>query len=239
MDYVPEADIYTNAPPIPAPAVDEYRICAGDAVNFQALQPGIDYEWQFVTVTGGPAPVPTTYGPDPINLYDQLNNIVFANVGTYTIRHRVKSDCCGWSAWVEITLHVAPIPDFDILPQPAYLCGTDTISLTVTLFNPTDIDPSSYLWTPAIGLSDPTSLTPQVTNLGVTTTYTFLAYNTTGNCYHEENVTVNVSDALSLSATITPPTVPPTVVLLSRAYRMVSAHIAINGRRLYQLILTA
>ncbi len=103
-----------------------------------------------------------------------------------------------------IILNVEPIPDFTILPNPAYLCGSGTVTLTVVINNPASVDPTSILWTPATGLSDPTSLSPTVSALISTTTYTVLAFNPVGNCYAEETVTVNVQNDLALAATVNP-----------------------------------
>ncbi len=200
---MPEADIYTTAALIP-PTIDQYQACAGDAIDFQALQLGIDYEWEFVTVSGGPAPSPSVYPSNPLNPTESLDNIVFANAGVYNIRHRVKSDCCGWSEWVQIVLNVEPVPDFTIQPNPAYLCGTGTLTLNVVINNPASVNPATILWTPATGLSDPTSLNPTVSGLIATTTYTVLAYNPAGNCFRENTITVNVQNDLQLAATINP-----------------------------------
>lgn len=141
------------------------------------MQLGIDYEWEFITISGGPAQNPSIYPSNPLAPWETLNDIVFADAGVYNIRHRVKSDCCGWSAWELIILNVEPIPDFTILPNPAYLCGSGTVTLTVVINNPASVDPTSILWTPATGLSSPTSLSPTVSALISTTTYTVFAFN--------------------------------------------------------------
>ena len=59
----------------------------------------------------------------------------------------------------------------------------------------------SVRWIPALGLSDPTALTPTASPQ-VTTTYTVLAY-LPGGCIAQEDVVVNVSEGPALS--VSPP----------------------------------
>jgi len=190
LDDAINAHAFCSAPSIASISIYEaYQSCEGDAVDFQALELGLEYDWEFSTIIGGPEPVPNTYLNQPT---PDLTGIVFGNEGEYYIRHRVRTECCGWSAYDTIILVVQPMPDI-VMPPDAYLCDGQSTNLAVTVNNPADVDASTYQWSPTTGLDNPNALSTNVSGLTSDQTYTFSVFNAAGNCDTMAQVNVTVA----------------------------------------------
>lgn len=164
-----------------APIVNgQYRICAGEAVNFFALNGGINYlyDWNL----GGGA-TPNTYTGTQ---YDSLNNIVFNTPGQYFITLQFTTDCCGLSIPDSIEIFVDPQPAVNITGNTEICLGDPNgVILTAT-------GASNYFWSPTNGLSSNSG--PSVTALpAATTTYTVTGSNALGTCYDLSSITVNIN----------------------------------------------
>ncbi|MCX7652357.1 MAG: PKD domain-containing protein, partial [Bacteroidia bacterium] len=78
-------------------------ICPGTAVSFTADLTGINYQWQ---LSNDP-----TFSTILATGNTQNWNYTFTTAGTYYVRHRRYTDCCGWSSWAAtLTITVHPIP---------------------------------------------------------------------------------------------------------------------------------
>ena len=174
----------TNAPFISG----QYRICAGQSVDFSALNGGTNYIYSW-DMGGGSTP--NTYNG---TAFDVVNGAVFPTAGTYTITLFYTTDCCGLSNPTTITLIVEPQPIQTPPANAAFCDGGAGVTLTTG-------GGSSYVWSPGTGLSATTGAT--VTAVPpTTTTYTIIAYNATGLCSDADNVTVTVNNpVLSLTPT--------------------------------------
>ncbi len=176
----PEAD--TDAPLVSG----IYRICAGDSVDFFALNPGAGsiINWD---LDGGASPA--TYSG--LN-YQSLNNIAFGVPDTYHIQLRYEEDCCGLTQADTITLIVEEQPDLAILGPTDFCAGSGGVLLTAS-------GGDSYTWTPAAGLSS-TQTSYVLANPSQTTTYFITCSNASGTCFDTRSVEVRVDD-IQLSAT--------------------------------------
>ncbi|MDX1909347.1 MAG: T9SS type A sorting domain-containing protein [Bacteroidia bacterium] len=159
-----------------------YRICAGSAVDFAALnaQSGNIISWD---LDGGATP--GTYSG---TTYSSLTNVTFTTPGTYDIQLRYQTDCCGLSDPDTITLIVDPQPALVLSGPAAFCAGTGGVTLTASGGN-------SYDWQPSAGLSS-TAGTSVIANPTTTTQYTVVAYNTEGTCYDVATQTVTVNDLI-------------------------------------------
>lgn len=156
-----------------------YHVCAGSPVNFNALNPGINYIYHWV-MGGGSTP----------NNYDgtafaNVNGAVFNTPGTYTITLRYETDCCGLSTPTTFTLIVDPVP-VNVITGPTAFCADNGVGVTLNASGG-----NSYTWAPGTGLNTTTGPTV-VAYPTSTTTYTLTSSNAIGNCFDTDNVTVTV-----------------------------------------------
>jgi hypothetical protein len=92
--------ISNAAPTITASATS---ICVGGSLTFTTNFTGINYQWQVAT----DAAFNTIVGTGSTQTF----TYTFTSAGTYYIRHRRYTDCCGWGAWSNvITVTVHPLP---------------------------------------------------------------------------------------------------------------------------------
>jgi hypothetical protein len=92
--------ISNAAPTITASATS---ICVGGSLTFTTNLTGINYQWQIAT----DAAFNTVVGTGSTQTF----TYTFTSAGTYYIRHRRYTDCCGWGAWSNvITVTVHPLP---------------------------------------------------------------------------------------------------------------------------------
>jgi hypothetical protein len=156
-----------------------YHVCAGSPVNFNALNPGINYIYHW-TMGGGSTP----------NNYDgtafaNVNGAVFNTPGTYTISLSYETDCCGFSTPTTFQLVVDPVP-VNVVTGPTAFCANTGTGVTLNASGG-----NSYTWAPASGLNTTTGSTV-IAYPTSTTTYTLTSSNATGNCFDVDNVTVTV-----------------------------------------------
>lgn len=181
-------DAGTTAPIV----AGEFRICAGDAVDFSALNPGVNYVYSW-NMDGGS--VPNTYNGTS---FDVVTGATFNTPGDYYITLQYTTDCCGASSLDSIHLFVDPTPNMAIA-GPTSFCDGDSVGVNLTASGA-----SSYVWGPASGLNTTTG--PTVTAYPTTTTtYTITGTNAVGNCSDATTVTVTVNDI-----TLTPSSVDAT-----------------------------
>ncbi len=193
--YTGFANIILGNPIIPqagttAPLVaGEFRICAGESVDFSALNPGTNYVYQW-NMDGGATP--NTYsGP----AFDVVNGVTFNTPGDYYITLNFITDCCGATTLDSIHLFVDPVPSMTIAGPTAF-CADDSAGVNLTASGA-----STYTWGPATGLSSTTGATVNAYPT-TTTTYTVTGVNSIGNCFDDATVTVTVNDlALTPSST--------------------------------------
>ena len=176
-------DIGTSAPLV----MGEYRICAGDSVDFVVNNPGFGYIYHW-DMDGGS--IPNNYDGTS---FDVLNDIVFNTADTFYIQLRFETDCCGNSPTDTLMLIVEPNPTIAVAGDTDFCLG-DSTTLTAS-------GGDHYLWSPSTGLSSTTTATV-VAKPTVTTTYTVTAFNANETCYDVTTVTVTVND-IDLTATPT------------------------------------
>lgn len=171
---VPDAG--TNAPLV----AGEFRICAGDAINFDALNPGLNYLYAW-NMGGGSAP--NTYTGTN---FDVVTNVTFNTPGDYFITLQYTTDCCGQSSIDSIHIFVDDQPN--VAAAGGQFCAGDGIGINLNASGA-----SSYTWTPATGLNNTVGSSVQAYP-NATTTYTISGVNSIGNCADQSTVTVTVND---------------------------------------------
>jgi hypothetical protein len=165
-------------------------ICQGNTATFSGSLTGVAYEWELIPPSG-----PSTTGPNA----QVWSNVPFTQPGTYTIRHRVYTDCCGWTPWTSVTMVVHPQATVSITPAAPAICFGDQVTLTATFAPPG----STILWSAATGLNTTTGATV-VASPQVTTTYTAPVIPPVGSCVATANVTVTVHPPPDATAAVTP-----------------------------------
>jgi gliding motility-associated-like protein len=121
---------------------DTFIICQGAVADFEAVIPGADtFDWNF-----GGAIIPNTYVGTQ---YQDITNKQFNTIGTFKIKVRVSTSCCGPSPYDSIYIIVEPQPVLAITGRLAF-CPGDSVTLTAS-------GADSYEWSPAAGLSSTTS----------------------------------------------------------------------------------
>ncbi len=100
--------------------------CPGAPNTYTSSLTGINYRW---TLLGG-------VNPDFYEgaQFQSINNVVFPNVGNYTIIHQVESECCGWSYPDTFQIEVIPIetPEVFINSNAAQVCIGSSTTLSAT-----------------------------------------------------------------------------------------------------------
>ncbi len=168
-----------NAPVVNASPVNE-TICEGASLQL-SVSGATSYTWSPATglsCTNCPNPVATP-----------LSTTVYEVIGT--------TAGCSDTATVNIT--VEPKPIIFITPSTPVICPGESVSLTAS-------GATSYVWSPATGLSCTNCANPSA-NPTATTTYTVIGIS--GNCADTSSVTVTVNASLTVSIS------PPNSVLCS------------------------
>lgn len=192
-NYIGFANILLEDQVIPdfstsAPIIDgEYRVCAGDSVNFTALNGGVGYTYIWSdgtnTITGTGSEF-------------QSFTVPLDTPGVFTITLNYETSCCGLSLPADVEIFVEENPDPQT-PGDQELCfgGTTGVVLDVT----GGTTGGSIAWQPSAGLSSNNSYT--VTALpNSTTTYEVVLTDSTGLCVENTTITVDVID-IELSTT--------------------------------------
>ncbi len=183
--YIP--DIATNAHPY---GVDTFILCRGSSASFTAIIPAADiYEWDF-----GGAVTPNTYVG---STYQNLNNLVFNNVGVFKVKLRVSTTCCGYTPYDSIWVIVDDNPVVNVTGLFSF-CPGDSVTLTAS-----GAYTNFYAWSPGIGLD--TIYGPVVVaKPAVTTSYLVTGYSQYKYCKDDTLVTVSITSPPALAFASTP-----------------------------------
>ncbi len=158
--------ITVNPTAYAGPAV---AICQGASTQLQATG-GITYSWSPATGLSNPTIANPIASPTATT--------------TYTVTVTNPNGVCSTTSSVRVTVN-AP-PTVTATASSSTVCAGSPVTLTAT-------GGTSYSWSPATGLSNPTSATPTATP-SATTTYTVTATDARG-CSNTASVTVNVTTA--------------------------------------------
>ncbi len=182
-------DLQTTASVLTAP--DSFYVCLGSSANFSAVIASADsFQWDF-----GGAIVPNTYlgGANMQNLTNKVFNIA----GVFKIKVRIKTDCCGWSAYDSIYVLVEQRPTL-LITGNTVLCPGDSAVVTLS-------GASSYLWVPNNYLSSNTSATV-VSKPPTDFTYLVTGYSPRNVCNRDTVVPIKVISPPSLTFSVKPAT---------------------------------
>lgn len=178
-------DAGTTAPIV----AGDFRICAGDAIDFFANNPGTNYIYSW-NMDGGATP--NTYSGTS---FDVVNGVTFNTPGDYYVTLQYITDCCGATVLDSLHIFVDAVPNVAIA-GPTSFCADDSVGVTLTASGA-----NTYTWGPTTGLSATTGSSVMAYPTA-TTTYTVTGVNAVGNCSDASNVTVTVNDlVLSPSST--------------------------------------
>jgi hypothetical protein len=175
---------------------DTFWVCKGSSANFTLQIASADsFQWNF-----GGATVPNTYyGGSSVQ---NLNGLTFNTAGTFLIRGRILTSCCGWSPWDTAYLVVEPVSTISYT-GPTSFCAGDSVHIILSGIG------SSYSWAPPQGVSNPTGsnvyIAPQVT-----TTYLATAYSPRGLCNADTSITITKILPPTLTFTTVPASCGPT-----------------------------
>ncbi|HLP21319.1 MAG TPA: SprB repeat-containing protein, partial [Chitinophagales bacterium] len=124
-------------------------------------------------------------------------NLVFNTVGTFKIKLRINTTCCGYSPFDSIWLIVDQTPNIGVSGLLRF-CPGDSVVLTASgAYN------NYYTWTPATGL-DTTRGAVVIAKPQVTTSYLITGYSEHYYCKDDSLVTVSVSSPPALTFATTP-----------------------------------
>ena len=185
-------NVTVNPPVVPSIsiiALPSGEICSGVPVTFSAI-----------ASNGGPFPV-----------YEWLkNNAIVANGETYVANNLVNGDkitcrvisnaVCALPGTITsnaITMIINQTPAISF-NKNYIISGSSPVQMIPVISG----EVQSYLWSPALGLSDPTVANP-IANPAATTTYQLMAISASG-CQASANVTVTVQHDILIPNTFTP-----------------------------------
>ena len=118
----------TNSLPTISTPSNGSSICSGGSANLTTSDNGMTaYNWA-VDQTNCDAPFYSSTSPSP-------GSVSFTTVGTWYVRLREQSSCCGWSCPSWVTFTVVTGPTITTQPQPEIVCsttGTTALSFVVT-----------------------------------------------------------------------------------------------------------
>lgn len=198
--YTGFANIVLPDNPVPEGAAsallinNEYHICAGETVDFEALNGGFGYIYNW-DMGGGSTP--NTYaGTDA----QSLTAVPFDTPGTYEILLQYQTDCCGLSEMDTLILVVEEQPVAAIVGDTAYCAGSEGVILSGS-------GGMSYTWAPDIGISN-TQGDSILARPDSNRTYFLTATNASGLCSDVAQAEIVVNDfeltATPVSATCGP-----------------------------------
>ncbi|RYY55793.1 MAG: T9SS type B sorting domain-containing protein [Chitinophagaceae bacterium] len=151
-------------------ATPEYSVCYQDSVRLDATG-GDVYTWSPATGVSNPSIASPRVSPGSTTLY--------------TVE--ILETTCNLSASFPVEVNVRPLPVLQTAKSNDLDCSTGSSQLSVR-------GASTYLWSPATGLSDPTSSNPRATPR-VTTTYAVTGSDRAG-CASTDSLTIEFSKTL-------------------------------------------
>jgi gliding motility-associated-like protein len=154
-----------------APHMEPAAACEGGALTLTATG-GVVYEWH------GPGITQVNKNQNPL----LLENITTAIQGDYSVDVTSAGGCTSSSNTFPVTVNLKPVIT---VSNTETICKGNSVTISASAPGAT-----SYSWSPAAGLSDPTSSNP-VANPTETTTYTVTVRNV-NDCSDTKTVTVNV-----------------------------------------------
>ena len=176
----------------------QYRICAGESVDFQSTNGGVGYQYNWDL--GGGA-VPNNYVGAT---FASLAGITFNTPGVYTIELMYETNCCGLSSPSNLDLYVEEQPTI-VMPADVNTCLDTYTPVSLTVSGGTTN--GSISWAPSGGLDSSNSFTVNALPTD-STTYVVSLLDSTGLCSSTDEINVNIID-LELSATATNTTCGP------------------------------
>ncbi len=175
----------------PTVAVDPVLgpVCPGDSVQLNAILdinavPPIAFQWTPATYISNPnipnpkvAPMQTTYYKVSVSTGNCLSPVTDSTL---------------------VQVYPSTFPDADTTGNTLEVCKGDSLQLPAIIRNPFGLFPVQFHWTPATGMSDSTTLNPDVSPDQTTTYYLVTQH---GGCTVTDSVTVFVLEGVSLSLT--------------------------------------
>lgn len=170
---------------------DTFFVCQGSSANFNLqIASGDTFSWDF----GGALSPSVYYGATQQN----LTGLTFTTPGLYMIVANIKTSCCGWSPYDTAWLRVDPQPTITYTGTTSF-CPGDSAHIILSGTG------TSYQWTPAGGVSDPTGTDVYLHPLN-STTYTASALSASGRCHADTSIAITVLTPATLAFTTVPAT---------------------------------
>ncbi len=164
---------------------DTFYLCQFAKANFNAVIASADtFDWNF-----GGSTIPNTYFG---STFQNLTNLSFNTTGTFKIKVRIKTDCCGWSPYDSIYLIVEPTPVLSYTGNTSY-CPGDSAHIILS-------GASTYMWSPIAYLSNPTGA-DVIAKPPVTSGYLVTGYSPKGYCKKDTAITITVTTPPALTFT--------------------------------------
>ena len=166
-----------------APQQYVLTVCEGDQIHLQTNVAPERVDWR--------------QNPDSENL-SLPNDPTVTATASNVFRAWVWDSICG-DVYLDVTVTVQPMPDFEILPQPPIYAGTSISLVSV---------PSTPIWTDIYGTRVFMPITPKYTQY-------FIGILQYGYCEVRDTILVEVMDELPPPPPPPPPPLPPTIDVIS------------------------
>jgi serine protease len=162
-----------TATPPTAVITSDSPVCEGDYMTFGATTSPNSVNWEWA-INGTSTPYPT--GGDP--------SVIMTSAGTHTV-YMAAYNSCGFFHVDSIDVVVNATPNVGVTASADTVCPAGSSNLAAS-------GATSYVWTPAAGLSCTACASPIATPAS-TTTYTVSG--TTGSCSADTYITIEVDDS--------------------------------------------
>ena len=169
----------------------QFRICAGESVDFNSTNGGIGYQYHW-DLGGGATP----------NNYDgvsfaSLTGITFTTPGIFTIELIFETNCCGLSTPTTLDLYVEEQPSI-VVPADVTTCLEAYMPVSLTVSG--GVPNGTIVWNPAAGLDFNNTYTVNALPTD-STTYIVSLLDSTGLCSSTDEVNFNIIDLDLTSST--------------------------------------
>jgi hypothetical protein len=165
-----------------ATATGSTTVCPGSSATLNVSASGGMTPYTYIWSNGGGTGTSATYTP--------------ASTTTYTV---TVTDNCGQTATDDVTITVANNLSITISPVNPFICQGSSVTLTAS-------GASTYIWSPATGLS---STTGAIVTASPASTQTYTVTGTSAGCTGSTTVTVNVGTNLTINVTPSSPSICP------------------------------